>query len=67
MDEMDKLRHLIGHWVEHNVEHANTYNEWAARAEAAGRPKAAGTLRRIASETERLNALFREAEEALRG
>lgn len=61
MDEMDKLRHLIEHWMEHNVEHAATYNEWASRAEANGKVDASETLRKVASETGRLNAMLREA------
>ncbi|GAB4390676.1 MAG: hypothetical protein Kow0025_24340 [Thermodesulfovibrionales bacterium] len=65
MDEMAKLKHLIGHWVEHNVEHAATYNEWAARAEAGGNARASEILRKIASETEKLNRLFEEARAAL--
>lgn len=35
MDEVEKLRVLIPHWIEHNVEHADEFREWAARAGAA--------------------------------
>jgi hypothetical protein len=28
MDDLQKLKHLIGHWKEHNDEHAQTYLEW---------------------------------------
>jgi hypothetical protein len=32
MDEMDKLRVLIPHWMEHNNEHANEFLDWAETA-----------------------------------
>jgi len=32
MKEMDKLRVLIPHWIEHNVEHADEFRGWAERA-----------------------------------
>jgi rubrerythrin len=65
MDEMARLRHLLEHWMEHNVEHVNTYLKWAEMADAHGKRELAETLRRIASETERLEGLFREAREKL--
>ena len=32
MQEKDKLRVLIPHWIEHNKEHAEEFRLWAARA-----------------------------------
>ena len=32
MDEIEKLRVLLPHWIEHNTEHAAEFREWAARA-----------------------------------
>ncbi len=32
MQETDKLRVLIPHWIEHNEEHAEEFRVWAARA-----------------------------------
>jgi hypothetical protein len=32
MDEIDKLRVLLPHWIEHNGEHAREFREWAERA-----------------------------------
>lgn len=67
MDEMDKLEHLLGHWREHNTEHARNYTEWAARAEAHGRTEVAGLLREIAQETVRMQSLFEQAQELMQG
>jgi len=32
MEEIEKLRVLIPHWIEHNGEHAAEFRQWAARA-----------------------------------
>ncbi|MCK4785011.1 MAG: hypothetical protein KAV87_14765 [Desulfobacteraceae bacterium] len=32
MNETDKLRVLIPHWVDHNNEHAQEFRDWAAQA-----------------------------------
>jgi len=31
MNDLEKLKHLIGHWVEHEREHAISYEEWAKK------------------------------------
>jgi hypothetical protein len=32
MNEVEKLRILIPHWIEHNEEHANEFRQWAKAA-----------------------------------
>ena len=32
MNEIEKLRVLIPHWIEHNQEHAAEFREWAEQA-----------------------------------
>ncbi len=32
MNEIEKLRMLIPHWIEHNEEHADEYQRWAEKA-----------------------------------
>jgi len=32
MNEVDKLRVLIPHWIEHNEEHAGEFRRWAKEA-----------------------------------
>ena len=34
MNELDKLRVLIPHWIEHNEEHARELRQWAEQAGA---------------------------------
>jgi len=31
MDDLEKLKHLSGHWIEHAREHAIVYEEWAEK------------------------------------
>jgi cobalt/nickel transport system ATP-binding protein len=64
MNEMDKLNHLIGHWLEHNREHAASYGEWGNKAAAAGKPALAAILQEIAQKTADMDLLFQRAAEA---
>jgi hypothetical protein len=65
MTDMDKLNHLLGHWREHNDEHAANYRSWAEKAAAAGHESAADLLRQSADATDRISDLFAQAKEAL--
>ncbi len=29
--EIERLRHLLDHWIEHNDEHVKKYREWAEK------------------------------------
>ncbi|WP_406662450.1 hypothetical protein V7O66_06730 [Methanolobus sp. ZRKC3] len=31
-----KLKHLLGHWIEHNDSHSKSFKEWADKVKAAG-------------------------------
>jgi cobalt/nickel transport system ATP-binding protein len=66
MDEITKLHHLLGHWTEHNSEHARTYRDWAKKAESLGRKDLAGVLLKIADETAAMDADFQKAMELCR-
>ena len=35
MEEKDKLRILIPHWIAHNKAHANEFRDWATQTDAA--------------------------------
>lgn len=66
MDEISKLNHLLGHWAEHNAEHAKTYQDWAKKAESLGRKDLAALLTTIADETVAMNIHFQKALEICR-
>lgn len=35
-EDREKLKHLLGHWIEHNRSHETSYTEWAERAKNMG-------------------------------
>ena len=37
MNEQEKLRVLIPHWIEHNEEHAHDFRRWSEQAGEAGK------------------------------
>lgn len=64
MTEMEKLKHLLGHWIEHNEAHVKTYEEWASKAESSGEKKLSEILKQIAEENKKLEELFKKALES---
>jgi len=58
--DLEKLRVLLPHWIEHNAEHAAEFREWAERARAAGQEGPASDIALAAEElgwaNERLTA-----------
>jgi rubrerythrin len=61
MTELEKLKHLLEHWIEHNNAHVKTYSDWAEKAEALGEKELAGILDQIAEESRKLERLFNKA------
>lgn len=44
MNDQEKLRFLLTHWVSHNGEHAAEYKSWAERFEESGQDEAVAEL-----------------------
>lgn len=61
MNELEKLKKLLQHWLEHNDEHAEVYREWAGKISFAGKKELSEVLDRLHSETKKLNVLFKDA------
>lgn len=61
MTELEKLKYLLEHWIEHNEAHVKTYSEWAAKAESLGKKELSVILNQITRESRRLNELFEKA------
>ena len=61
MTEIDKLKHLLKHWLDHNDAHIDTYNEWASKAESLGEKELSEILNQIAEDSKKLNGLFDKA------
>ncbi|NIV39428.1 MAG: hypothetical protein GWN58_61465, partial [Anaerolineae bacterium] len=41
MNDQEKARALLPHWIEHNTEHAAEFHRWAEKVRAAGQEEAA--------------------------
>jgi len=67
-DEMTidkKLAKLLEHWIKHNSDHANTYRQWADRANENNLPEIGGLLEEVAEITIAMNEKFEAAEKLL--
>lgn len=65
MTDLQKLRILLPHWIEHNTEHAAEFRAWAERARAAGRESPASDIALAADELEWANEELAAALEKL--
>ena len=61
MDDLEKLKKLLPHWIEHNDEHARTYKAWAEKMGSLGKKELSETLEVIHEESQKLRGLFEEA------
>jgi hypothetical protein len=67
MTEMEKLRALLPHWMEHNDEHAAEYERWADTAQSAGEGNAAEQIRSAAQQMAQAGLALQQALDALGG
>ena len=65
MNDVDKLRVLLPHWMEHNAEHAKGFRTWAGRARAAGEEDLADHIIAAAKKMEAANRNLESAIEHL--
>ena len=65
MTELEKLRYLLKHWIEHNDAHIKTYSEWASKTDSLGKKELSGILDRISEESKKINRLFVKAIEMI--
>jgi len=67
MTEIEKLRALLPHWMEHNEEHAAEYERWAETAASAGKGKAAEYIRSAAEQMAQAGRGLQQALDELGG
>ncbi len=65
MTELEKLKHLLKHWIEHNDAHIKTYGEWASKTDSLGEKELSEILGQIAEESKKLNNLFSRASDII--
>lgn len=67
MYDLEKLRVLLVRWIDHNLEHAQEFRQWARRAEESGSEEAASKLEAAAQEMKVLNNSLQAALDLLGG
>jgi rubrerythrin len=60
-DEIDtaKIKHLLGHWIEHNESHSQSFEEWAEKIKTSG-------YKELAEEILQANKKMKECSDLLR-
>jgi hypothetical protein len=59
MKELDKLRVLLPHWIDHNHSHIAEFEKWRGVAASEGNPAQAGLAEAVAAMTRAGEALSR--------
>jgi len=65
LSDIDKIKKLIEHWIEHNRAHKETYKEWAEKMEFLYKIDQADILKEIVKESEKIDKLFLRLREIL--
>ena len=67
MTDRDKIRALLPHWFEHNLEHAAQFRRWAEKVHAAGQEEVAEEINLAAKELGSVNEALSAALQKLGG
>jgi hypothetical protein len=67
MNDQEKVRALLPHWIEHNAEHAAEFRLWAERVRAVGQEEVAEEIALAAKELGWVNEALASALETLGG
>lgn len=62
----ERMIKLLEHWVKHNTDHAETYREWAKRAEENNLSEIGAILNEVAEMTVNINVKFVTAAEKVK-
>ena len=62
----EKMIKLLEHWIKHNDDHADSYRDWAQKAQANGMPDAGALLGEVAEMTTDITGKFKETLAAIK-
>lgn len=65
MEERDRLRVMIEHWIKHNEVHFDEYQRWAEKASSLGMEEVKGKILQAVEQIKKANDIFRSALEGL--
>lgn len=66
-DDRSKLKILLSHWIEHNKEHSQEFQEWADKMKSSGEPEVGEEMLRSAEEMEKSGDFLSRALTLLEG
>ena len=61
----EKLKKILDHWIKHNMDHAETYRDWAERAHQAQMDDVARLLKEAADLNITMNEKFEAAKKQI--
>lgn len=67
LSELEKLRVLIPHWLEHSHSHRHEFEKWLAVAKNEGQEEAAAAMEKALQKLAKADKYLRKALEALGG
>ena len=67
MTELEKLRVLIPHWIEHSHSHQHEFEKWVAVAKNEGQEEAAEAIEKAMKKLVKADKYLRKALEAMGG
>lgn len=65
MDEVEKLKHLLNHWIEHNEEHGKEFRDWANKATVLGKTAVSADIMEAVQHLEEANKSLSKASDSL--
>ncbi|MCI4625638.1 MAG: hypothetical protein L3V56_06725 [Candidatus Magnetoovum sp. WYHC-5] len=60
MTQIERLKTLVEHWIEHNDEHEETYRQWEEQLKTMGYDDLSQSFNKICTESAKLNKLFKD-------
>lgn len=67
MNDLEKLRVVLPHWIEHNTGHGGEFAKWAETLRAAGHEEVARLLKKAEASLREADGALREALEKMGG
>ncbi len=61
MNDIDKLRVILPHWIEHNIGHGHEFGKWAEQFEGVGQNDIADLLKKAQAHLMEADAVLQEA------
>ena len=61
MNDLEKLRVILPHWIDHNSDHGQEYTQWAGLMDSCGQDEIAELLRKAEKALQQADTALKEA------